>query len=87
MRLKLLAVLLFAVACFAATEFWVHGLQPELMADVALKQMERGDEAPRLMRVANQAQQWPFVAAALAIVVGSLLILVPSGQDRQRSRI
>ena len=85
MKLKILAIALLALACFVAGEFWVHWLQPEVMTDIALGQMERSDEAARLMRVSNQAQQWPIIAAAFVVVVGWLLILLPRGEARRES--
>lgn len=86
MKYKILAIALLALACFVAGEFWVYLLQPEVMTDVALQQMERSEEAARLMRVSNQLQQWPFIAAAFVVVVGWLLILLPRGEDGRGSQ-
>jgi len=85
MKLKILSVALLALACFVVAECWVHLLQPELTVDIASQQMERSEEPARLVRVSNQVQQWPFMAAALVVVVGGLLILLPRGEDRQGS--
>ena len=82
MRLKLLAILVLAVACFVAGQYWTLWAQPEVMSDVALRQMERSDEAAQLMRTANQAQQWPVLAAMFAAAAGVLVILLPSRRRR-----
>ncbi len=82
MRLKLLAVLALAVACFVAGQFWTLWAQPEVMTDVALRQMERSDEAAQLMRTANQAQHWPVLAAMFVAAAGALVILLPRRRHR-----
>ena len=82
MKLKLLAILVLAVACFFAGQYWTLWAQPEVMTDVALQQMERSDEAAQLMRTANQAQHWPVLAAVFAAAVGALVILLPSRRRR-----
>ena len=82
MRLKLLAILALAAACFFAGQYWTLWAQPELMTDVALRQMEQSDEAAQLMRTANQAQQWPVLMAMFAAAAGVLVILLPSRRRR-----
>ncbi len=86
MRLKIILIVVLALACFLAGQLWTLWVQPELMTDVALKQMERSDEAARIMRTANQAQQWPILAMLFVFVVGTLLILGPSPRRLRRSR-
>ena len=82
MRLKLSAILVLAAACFFAGHFWTFWVQPEVVTDVALRQMERSDEAAPLMRAINQAQQWPVFAAM--IVAGACLLVVLAPRRRHR---
>jgi hypothetical protein len=81
MKLKIVLIVLLAVACLLVGQLWTLWVQPELMTDLALSQMERSDEAAQLMRTASQAQHWPATVMGCVFVVGALLILV-----RGRSR-
>lgn len=74
MRLKLVGVLLLAVACFVAVQLWTLWLQPDVITDLALEQMKRSDDASAAMRTASQAQQWPALAMMAVFVVGTLWI-------------
>ena len=81
MRRKLLWIMLLALGCFLAEQAWTLCIQPELVTEVALRQMERSGEAASLMRSVNQAQQWPILAMGFVFVAGTVLILWP---DRKR---
>jgi len=82
MRLRLLAILVLAAACFVAGQMWTLWAQPEVMTDLALGQMERSDEAAQAMRTASQAQHWPFLTAMFVAAVGALVILFPRPRRR-----
>lgn len=77
MKLKLLLIVLLALACFLAGQLWTLWVQPDLITHVALEQMERSDQAAQLMRTASQAQQWPVLPAVFVFLVGTLVILWP----------
>ena len=81
MRSKMLLIVLLALACFLVGQFWTFWVEPELMTHVALKQMERSDEAAQLIRFASQAQQWPIVPAVFAMLGAAIVVLWP---DRKR---
>ena len=82
MKLKLLAILVLAATCFVAGQYWTLWAQPEVMTDIALRQMERSDEASQLMRAASQAQHWPFLIAVSLAGLSVLVILVPRRRHR-----
>jgi hypothetical protein len=81
MRAKVVLVMLLALACFLAGQLWTLWVQPEVMTHIALRQMERSDEAAQAMRTANQVQQWPVYAGLFVFVVVTLLVV---GRKRPR---
>lgn len=67
MRLKLLALLLVAAtALFAVDHVWTVWVQPEVMTDVAIRQMDRSNQPTRWIRAANHLQLWTELAGILA---------------------
>jgi len=83
MRLKIVCVMLLGVVCFAAGQFWTLCVEPEVMTDIALRQMERSAHNTMLMRTASQAQHWPALAAAFVFAVGTLLIFIPERREAE----
>jgi hypothetical protein len=81
MPAKVLLVMLLALVCFLAGQLWTLWVQPDLMTEIALQQMERSDEAARAMRTANQAQQWPIITGLFVFLVVTLLVV---GRKRPR---
>jgi hypothetical protein len=81
MRAKVLLVMLLALLCFLAGQLWTLWVQPDLMTELALRQMERSDEAAQAMRTASQAQQWPMVTGLFVFLVVTLLVV---GRKRPR---
>ena len=86
MRFKVLLIFVLAFACFLGEQIWTLWVQPELVTDVALRQMERNGQAAPLMRSVNQVQQWPVLAMMSVFVVGAALILWPYRHRAETSR-
>jgi hypothetical protein len=85
MRVKTLCVVLLAAFCFAADQLWSLCVQPELLTDVALGQMERSAQNTMMMRTASQAQQWPVLVMCSVFVIGTLLIFLSDKQEAKES--
>lgn len=76
MRLKLLILLLVAAtALFAVDHVWTTWVQPEVMTDVAIRQMERCNQPTRWIRAANHIQQWTELAGILACSAAAAMVV------------
>ena len=85
MRVRIVCMMLLAVVCLAAEQLWSLCVEPEVITDLALGQMERSAHNTMLMRTASQAQHWPALVMGFAFVAGTLLIFVFDNRGTEES--